>query len=261
MSAGSDIQLERLGSVGVVHLARRPVNAINPDFVSALDSVVDRVESDESVRSVLVVSDLDVFAAGADLKMLEASGGKLDERFASEIQRVFNRLEALSVPVVAALNGHALGGGLELALACDFRVVADVASIQLGLPEVRVGLLPAAGGTQRLARLLGKTRALDLLLTGRALTPTQAHEWGVVNTVVPAEQLYERALGLAEDFGNGPTKAYSAIKACVLEALHSSIENGLAVEREQAERLFATVDTQEGLKAFVEGRQPDFVGH
>lgn len=259
-STESEVRLEASGSVAVVHLARRPVNAIHPDFIRQLDACFDEVERAGDFRSVLVASDLEVFAAGADIKMLDASGGVLDESFSAGIQRLFDRIELFPMPVVAAINGHALGGGLELALACDLRIAADRDAVQIGLPEVRIGLIPAAGGTQRLTRLLGKTRALDLLLTGRPLAPRDALEWGIVNEVVPPDRLLERARELAAEFADGPTQAYVAIKACAREAIHGSIERGLQVERDEARRLFDTADTREGLRAFVERRRPDFVG-
>lgn len=257
-STEPSISIEAVGGVAVVHLASPPVNAINPAFLAEFSEALDEVDRG-GFRALLVASDLSVFVAGADLKMLQASEGRLDAHFSADIQALFDRIERMPLPVIAALNGHTLGGGLELALACDMRIAA-AGAFKIGFPEVLVGLIPAAGGTQRISRLLGRSRALDLLLQGRSLTPHEAAEWGLVAQIVPPDQLRSHSLALAQQFADGPTRAYAAIKACVHEAVHATIDIGLRREREEAARLFETVDTAEGLRAFVEGRSPGFVG-
>lgn len=257
---GPVVRLETDGGVRVIHLCRPPANAMDARFVSQMNALLDQVDSDEACRAVLILSDLDVFALGGDIHMLESSGNELDEEFRVGIQKLFDRIECLAVPVVAGIRGHAVGGGLELALACDIRVVGDDDAIGLGLPEVRLGLLPGAGGTQRLTHLVGRTRALDLLLSGRTLTPAEAKDWGIVTHVVPMIEVEDAARRRAHDLASGPTAAYRAIKACVRAAAHGDLADGLAVERREAGALMQTADAAEGLLAFVEKRRPNFTG-
>lgn len=254
--------LERDGGLRILHLARQPVNALHTDFVEAIRSCIDGVVADPEARAVLLVSDTTVFAAGADIQALEDNPAPPTdpESFGARVQSLFTSIERLPLPVVAAIGGHALGGGLELALAADVTIVADDPAIKLGLPEARIGVLPGAGGTQRLARLLGKTRALDLMLSGRSLDPLTALAWGIVTEVVPPDDLERRAREVAAGFATGPTAALAAIKACVLHAVHDDIERGLTVERERAAALLDTADAAEGLRAFLERRPPTFLG-
>ena len=195
---------QALGSDGVllatIDMPGRTMNVFSADLMDAIESLMDRVDADESVRAVVVTSGKDTFLAGADLVMVRGfcDAGKTasdDELMAlcGHLGRLFVRLESSAKPWVAALNGLALGGGLELALACRKRVVADNPKLQLGVPEIRWGLLPGAGGTQRLPRLCGLEPALDLLLTGRSATPAEALKLGIVDAVVPQDQVVERA--------------------------------------------------------------------
>jgi enoyl-CoA hydratase/carnithine racemase len=258
--APSLVRLERDGAVRELWLSRPPVNALDHSMVAALSAIVDELEAGDGCRALLIASDASVFAAGADIRMLDEAGALLDDGFRIDVQTLFRRIEELPFPVVAAIGGHALGGGWELALACDLRLVADTAGLKLGLPESRIGLLPGAGGTQRLSRLLGKSRAMDLLLTGRSIDAGTGLDWGLVNEVVPAASLLERAREVAQQFAAGPTAAYASIKRCVLHALHGDIAQGLERERAEAAALMATQDAAEGLRSFVERRRPVFVG-
>jgi enoyl-CoA hydratase/carnithine racemase len=253
-------RLERAAGLCTLRLDRPPMNALDEDLLQLLTEVVAGLEVDASCRALLVVSEAQVFAAGADIKMLERADAALQQRFRDGVQALFDRIERLPFPTVAAIEGHAMGGGLELALACDVRVLSDAPDLKLGLPEVRLGLLPGAGGTQRLSRLLGKTRALDLLLSGRSLDAATALEWGVVTEVAPAPTTRARAAELAERFAAGPTVAYAALKRCALAALHGDLAEGLALERAEAEALMATDDAAEGMAAFVAHRRPSFTG-
>jgi enoyl-CoA hydratase/carnithine racemase len=170
-------------------------------------------------------------------------------------QAAFLRMAGAEQVFIAHINGHALGGGLEIALACDVRLAAP-GTYKLGTPEVTLGLLPGNGGTQRLTRLLGPSRALDLLLTGRTFGPDEALQWGLVSALVDAEGARE----YAERLASGPRLAIAAIKRCVHEGGQLALERGLALEGELIERLFRSRDATEGLTAFVEKREPEFVG-
>jgi enoyl-CoA hydratase/carnithine racemase len=160
---------------------------------------------------------------------------------------------------IAEINGHALGGGLEIPLACDLRFAAE-GEYRLGTPEATLGLLPGNGGTQRLPRLIGRGRALDLMITGRTLTPREAYELGIVDALYPAEELHERTLEYAQTLASGATKAIGNIKLAVSEGIEDGLEHGLARERELVEELFLSDDGHEGLAAFAEKRQPAFTG-
>lgn len=256
--AGDVLSIHREGSTAILRLHGPPANAMHSAFVTDLDQAYAILLGAGDVRSLLIVSDLDVFSLGGDLKLL-VDDDPMDDRFRRGIQRVFNRLETLPFPVICAIDGHALGGGFELALACDLRVVRDDPTIKLGLPESQLGLFPGAGGTQRLTHLVGRARALDLLFSGRDLDPETAYSWGLVTTLVDGSA-EEAAHQMATELAAGPTTAYGAIKACVHEAAHGRLDRGLAVEREQARRVLASEDAAEGMRAFVERRRPTFRG-
>lgn len=169
------------------------------------------------------------------------------------------RFESVPKVVVAAINGHCLGGGLEIALCCDFRVASD-ARYGIGLPEVTLGLLPGTGGTQRLPRLIGKQKALELMLTGRTLSPQDALAAGIVDEVVPAAELADRAMARAKTYASGPTYAIGQIKLVTVQGYGTSLAEGLRIEREALLRLFRSEDAKEGPKAFLEKRKPEFKG-
>jgi enoyl-CoA hydratase/carnithine racemase len=160
---------------------------------------------------------------------------------------------------IAEINGHALGGGLEIPLACDLRFAAE-GDYRLGTPEATLGLLPGNGGTQRLPRLIGKGRALDLMITGRTLSPAEAHELGIVDALFPAQELHEQTLAYAQKLAAGATKAIGNIKLAVNEGIDDGLDRGLARERELVEELFLSADGREGVSAFAEKRQPVFTG-
>jgi enoyl-CoA hydratase/carnithine racemase len=252
-------ELEAVAGLRVIHLKRPPVNALDHELLERLLDIVADLERDAGCRAVLIQSDLDAFVAGADIGMLESGSGDL-ELFRNRVQELFDRIERLTRPVVVAIGGHAVGGGLELVLACDIRILSDRPGLRLGFPEVRLGLLPGAGGTQRLSRLLGKTRTLELLLMGRTFDAAAALEWGLVTEIVPAADVTSRARAVAEELADGPTEAYAAIKQCVLHATHHDLDSGLELERLLAAQLMQTADAREGLRAFLERRTPTFTG-
>ncbi len=177
--------------------------------------------------------------------------------FNARLQHVINKIEELPFPVIAAINGHAMGGGLELALACDFRFMA-LGKGRVGLPEVKLGLLPGAGGTQRLSRLIGKTRAKEMIYSSCLLDPGEALAWGLVDRVFPPEVLMQECLRYADEFAKRPGNAIAEIKACIDKGLDKPIQHGLNLEMAALEKLLKTDDAREGVTAFLEKRDPHF---
>jgi enoyl-CoA hydratase len=253
------VWLEEAGDLRVLHLDRPPANALDEAMLAELDRLIDVAAADPACRGLLILSDGEMFAAGADIGMLETTPDA-PLTFGPRVQQVFNRLEVLPLPVVAALDGHAMGGGLELALACDVRLVSDRPGLKLGLPEVRIGMLAGAGGTQRLTHLVGRTRALDLLMSGRSIDARTALDWGVVTEVLPQEGFEAAARERAQRLAEGATLAIAAVKRCVGHAAYGDLEAGLALERAEAANLMASADGREGLQAFLQHRRPTFTG-
>lgn len=258
---GDVVQVEVHGPVKVLVINRpEALNAINEEVLLRLDEEASRVmEGDATVRAVVITGAGEkAFAAGADIKAMAGMKPMEALRFSRLGQRVFSRIASLPVPVIAAVNGYALGGGCELALACDMRIAAENAVF--GQPEVRLGIIPGWGGTQRLARLVGVGIAKELILTGRRIDATTALRIGLVNAVHPAGELLEKALGLAAELAVGPPVALRFAK----EAVDAAFEAGGAAGMEREATLFAllfnTSDSREGLIAFQEKRQPLFKG-
>jgi enoyl-CoA hydratase/carnithine racemase len=199
-----------------------------------------------------------IFAAGADVKAMVAYGPEEVAADVGALERACRAIGAIPFPVVAAVNGYALGGGCELALACDLRFAAQDA--RLGLPEIRLGIIPGAGGTQRLPRLIGLAKARDLVLSGRHVRAEEALAIGLVDRVLPANAVYAEAVREATRFAGGPTRAYAAAKLALRAAGDLDLERGLEAEREVFVPLFATRDQEEGMRAFLEKRDPRFEG-
>jgi enoyl-CoA hydratase/carnithine racemase len=242
-------------SIAYVTLDNPPANsydlAVMQKFAADVDTAID-----SDARVVLVRSASEkFFSAGADVKKFLDGDVDANMEMIRTSQAAFRRMAAAEQVFIAHISGHALGGGLEIALACDIRLAAPGA-YKLGTPEVTLGLLPGNGGTQRLTRLLGPSRAMDLLLTGRTFGPDDALQWGLVAALVDEEGAREYAERLAV----GPKLAIAAIKRCVHEGGQLSLADGLALEAELVERLFRSKDANEGLTAFVEKRNPEFVG-
>ena len=247
-------------AIGTITLDKPPANSYDLAMMTEFAAAVDEATSDGQTRVVIVDSASErFFCAGADVKkFLE---GDVDENMEMirTSQATFKRMAAASQVFIAQIAGHALGGGLEIALACDLRY-AGAGSYKLGTPEVTLGLLPGNGGTQRLTRMIGPARALDVLLTGRAYSPQEALELGVVNGVFEAEQAGDQVRALAQRFATGPALALAAIKRCVYEGGQLSLDDGLALEAREMEGLFRSKDALEGMTAFAEKRQASFSG-
>jgi cyclohexa-1,5-dienecarbonyl-CoA hydratase len=255
---GEFVRVERDGAVASIRLNRPPANALSEAVSLELWDAARDVEDDDGVRAVVVWGGERIFAAGADVKAMAEFGPREIESSVGALEGALRHLEAVPKPVVAAVNGYALGGGCELALACDFRYAA--ADARLGLPEIRLGVIPGAGGTQRLPKLVGLARARDLIFSGRHVGADEALEIGLIDAVTSPDRVYEEALARARAFADGPSLAYRAAKVALLAAGDRRQEDGLEVEREMFRELFATQDQKEGMRAFLDKRDPRFVG-
>jgi enoyl-CoA hydratase/carnithine racemase len=242
------IRVQREGAAALVTIAHPAANAVSRAVAAALLEALTAAETDPACRALVLTGDGDrYFSAGADLTEFPRDAD--DVTASVEVTR---RLEASRLPVVAAVNGYALGGGCEIALACDLRICSENA--RFGQPEITLGIMPGWGGTQRLPRLLGRGRALEMLLTGEQIDSARALEWGLVTRVVPAGDLRTTALSLANLIAMRPPLAVAAIKRAVRTGLEGSLEDGLLREQEEFARLLATEDAREGLAAFREKR-------
>jgi enoyl-CoA hydratase/carnithine racemase len=254
------VRLEKQDSIGHIVLDRPPANSYDKSFMDELDAAIEEARRDDAVKAILLRSANEkFFSAGADVSVFARSG--LDEQNAFVVcaNEAMGKFESTPKVVAAAINGHCLGGGLEMALCCDFRIAAE-GSYRIGLPEVTLGLLPGTGGTQRLPRLIGRQKALDLMLTGRTLVPQEALAAGIVDAVVPAGELLDRALVLLKPYAAGPTYAIGRIKKAAVLGLGMALDEGLKLERQLLIELFKSADAKEGVTAFVEKRKPNYKG-
>jgi enoyl-CoA hydratase/carnithine racemase len=253
------VEFTQHGHVGRITIDNPPANsydvAVMTEFSEAVDEAID-----SGSRAVVVASASEkFFSAGADVKKFLAGEVESNMEMIRTSQAAFRRMAAAEAVFIAHINGHALGGGLEIALACDIRL-ANTGNYKLGTPEVTLGLLPGNGGTQRLTRLLGPSRAMELLLTGRTYSPEDALNWGLVAELYDPAEADDRVRAYALRFATGPTLATAAIKRCVHEGGEMPLSEGLALEGELIEELFRSQDAREGLHAFVEKREPEFTG-
>jgi enoyl-CoA hydratase/carnithine racemase len=245
------------GAVGVITLDRPPINALSAALTEDLDAAVGEA-GDPAVRAVVVTGSPN-FAAGADISEFKAAmEGGGEDALANRLSAVVRRLEQLPKPVIAAVRGYALGGGLEVAMGCDFRFLAEDATI--GQPEIKLGIIPGAGGTIRLTRLVGPAKAKDLIYTGRFVTASEALEIGLADRIVPAAELDGATMEYAATLADGPTVALGAARRAITDGLGLPVAEALALESEGFGKSFATTDAREGVAAFLDKRNPVFGG-
>ena len=252
-----NVTVEKNGAVGVVTLNRpQALNALSYGLVKDLSLAMQELDQDPEVRAIVVTGGEKVFAAGADIKEM-ADRGPFDERIQERLA-YRDKINKITKPVIAAVSGFALGGGCELAMSCDIIIAAENA--RFGQPEVNLGIIPGSGGTQRLTHVLGKHRAMELVLTGDMLSASDAERLGLVNRVVPAELVLEEAKNVAKKIAAKPALAIKAAKEAVLKAANAPLDEGLDFERKSFYLLFASEDRSEGMKAFLEKRKAEFKG-
>lgn len=255
------VRREADGKIQILTLSRpEALNALNAQLLKDLDQVLNVLQEDEGLRVLVLTGEgTKAFVAGADIKEMEKHTEAQAFQMAEKGQRLLDRLQNFKCPVIAAVNGFALGGGLELALACDFIIASDNA--KMGLPEVGLGLIPGYGGTQRLARSVGKAWARRLTLTGEMISAQQAQSIGLVTEVVAPEELMKTALKTAEMISAKAPKALQWARQAINEGFEVTQAQGLKLEAELFAKTFATRDHNEGIQAFLEKRKPQFQGH
>ena len=254
---GEFVRIDTEGGVATIRIDRPPANALARPVSLELSEAAATVAGDEAVRAVVVWGGERIFAAGADIRKMVGYGPDEIASDVGALEQACRDLEAIPKVTIAAINGFALGGGLEVALSCDVRFVAEDA--RLGLPEIKLGIIPGSGGTQRLPRLVGLAKARHLILTGRQVDAAEALAIGLVDRLAAPDEVYRVAVDEARTFAAGPLLAYAAAKRAMAAADHP-LEEGLRVEREAFVALFATRDQEEGMRAFLEKREPKFEG-
>jgi enoyl-CoA hydratase/carnithine racemase len=248
---------ERREHVAIARLNRPDArNALSADVLELLGEMVEAWDADPDVRCIVIAGSAEYFAAGADIKAMRDRS--FQEAMVTPSARFWPRLAACATPLIAAVSGYALGGGCELALHCDMIVASETA--EFGQAEIMVGIIPGGGGTQRLARVIGKQRAMELVLTGRRIGAEQAHRWGLVNQVTPKKEWLQKAMEIAEVVSQRPPVAVRLGKQSVLNAERLPLEEGMAEERSLFEQAMTTEDRVEGMTAFMEKRTPEFKG-
>jgi enoyl-CoA hydratase len=255
------IVFEKADQIATITLNRpEKLNALSPQLVEELYDALRDADADDSVRVIILTGGETVFAAGADLGAMDAALPDVVQTFKQRFspRNPFDYIEQLGKPVIAAVAGYALGGGCELAMCCDFRIAADNA--KFGQPEIRVGLIPGAGGTQRLQRLIGMTKAKELIMLGDSIDAEKAEQLGLVNAVVPAENLLDEASKLAARLIEKPPFGLRLAKMVMNMGADRDLQTALALERQAFAMLFATEDQKEGVRAFTEKRKPEFKG-
>ncbi|HSK99736.1 MAG TPA: enoyl-CoA hydratase-related protein [Rubrobacteraceae bacterium] len=252
------VEYSREGSIGYITLNNPPANSYDLSFMEDLGESVDAAAADEGARAVIFRSASErFFSAGADIKAFNANPPEKNMDMIRTAHENLGRIAEIPKVFIAQIHATALGGGLEMALACDLRFGAE-GEYYLGLPEATLGLLPGNGGTQRLPRLIGVPKALDLMITGRRLSPSEAHELGILDRLFPADHLEEETLKYAERLAAGAVGAIGSVKLAVHRGIDAPLAEGLQIERELVEPLFSSEEAKEGIGAFMEKRKPEF---
>lgn len=254
------LMYEKKENIGLLTINRpEKMNAISQELTAELSLLLDEIENDDELRVIVITGAGDkAFVAGADINELVDRDARLGRRVSRERQEIFSRIENLHVPVIAAVNGYALGAGLELALACSIRICSEKA--QFGAPEVKLGIIPGDGGTQRLPRLVGQGRAMEMIITGDFIDAQEAYRIGLVNKVFPPEKLKEEAMELAKKIASRPPLAVRYAKEAVNRSQEGDSASGFALESYLHALSCTTEDKKEGVSAFLEKRKGKFKG-
>jgi enoyl-CoA hydratase len=252
----SSIRVETRGKVGLITLDRPDaLNALSTELTRELAAAIDRFEADDGIGAMVITGSDKAFAAGADIK--EMQGKSFTDAYLGDfITSTWERVASARKPVIAAVAGYALGGGCELAMMCDFIIAADNA--KFGQPEINLGIIPGAGGTQRLTRLIGKSKAMDMCLTGRLMDAAEAERAGLVTRIVAVDELIEQAVQTAQDIADKSRPAVLMAKEAVNRAYELGLAEGIRFERRLFHSLFATEDQKEGMAAFAAKRRPEW---
>lgn len=254
------LTLQKAEAVATIQLNRpQKKNSLNEELRHEIEAALKDVEHDASIRVAILTGGNEVFCAGADIsEILETTSAESGYRHSREFQILCDKIEGLRQPVIAAVSGYALGGGCELALACDFRIASQ--SARFGLPEIKIGAFPGGGGTQRLPRLIGAAKAKEIILTGDPITADEALSFGLVMKVVPQEKLLDEAKAFASKLATLPRLAMEASKMLINKGLEIDLPSALEIEARCFGALATTHDLQEGTRAFLEKRKPNFTG-
>ncbi|MGE7688128.1 enoyl-CoA hydratase [Lysinibacillus sp. NPDC097214] len=245
--------------VAIITIARPPANALSRGIIAEVNAVLDEVENDDTVRVLVLHGEGRFFSAGADIKeFTEVVSGDEFSKLANNGQQVFERVETFSKPIIAAIHGAALGGGLELAMSCHLRFVTE--SAKLGLPELQLGLIPGFGGTQRLPRYVGVAKAAEMMFTSEPISGTEAVQWGLANRAFTDEALLEETLKVAKKIAKKSPVALKAAIQTLQYAKHASFYEGIEAEAKSFGTVFVSEDAKEGIQAFIEKREPVFTG-
>ncbi|MGZ9274626.1 MAG: enoyl-CoA hydratase-related protein [Nitrospira sp.] len=256
-TAGSMLSCNIDGAVATLLINRPPANTLTPELLAELSTAVDQLVKDDAVKVVVLTGTGRFFIAGADIRLLASiSSSREGGTIALQGQAILNQIEALEKPVIAAINGACLGGGLELAMCCHIRLVAE--GSRLGQPEINLGIMPGFGGTQRLPRIVGQSKAIELILTGDSISAQEAKAIGLVSQVFPPEDLLRQAQGLARTIASKGHVALRASFRAIRQGVELDLRDGLALEARLFGQLCDTDDKREGLAAFLEKRQPRF---
>jgi enoyl-CoA hydratase len=252
-----NVELSLEAPVAIIKMNRPPANAFSLEFVREVSNAIDEIDTNPKARVIIITSNINnFFATGADIKLMF----EMDhQQLHSEITNLFNKIQKMSKPVIAMINGHALGGGCELALCCDLRFM-EKGSSRIGLPEINLGILSAAGGTQRISRLLGSGKAIELLFEGSRLGAEEALRIGLIHKVFDREDLMEKTLVYAHKLAKQAPIAIGLIKKCINDGIDADLKRGLEIEREALIKALQTEDAREGVRAFLEKRPPKFKG-
>lgn len=253
----NNLILEKKDSIAILKINRpKALNALNTETLIELDSAIDSLENDDNVNVIILSGEGKAFVAGADIVEMKEKTANEARVFGKLGADVFRKIELMEKPVIAAVNGFALGGGCELSMACDIRIASEKA--KFGQPEVGLGITPGFSGTQRLARIVGSAKAKELIFTGNMIDANEAEKIGLVNTVVSKEELMDTALKMAEKISSNAQLAVRYSKTAINRGIETDIETGIEIEKDLFAICFSTEDQKEGMSAFIEKRKPSF---